>query len=120
LFAHTMGQKSIHTSQWPAADPRLEDDAGEKIGEMLLQAATAVRRFKSEHNLPLGSELAHVQLVVHSPDLLAPLAEANADLKSITRAANVSVTQGVPDPGLEIVAPSDGAQDERMTVALSL
>jgi valyl-tRNA synthetase len=113
LFAQTQGDRSIHTSPWPVADPGLEDDASERIGETLIQAATAVRRFKSERNLPLGSELAHVHLTVHQADLVEPLARATADLKSVTRAAHVSVTHGAPDPELEVVA-----QDERMAVAI--
>jgi valyl-tRNA synthetase len=113
LFAPDRENASIHRSQWPAADIRLEDDASERAGEMLVQTATTVRRYKSEHSLSLGSELEHIQLTVHETDLLKPLAEATADLKSITRAAHVSVTQDAPDPELEIVS-----QSETIAVAL--
>ena len=49
---------SIHTSTWPEYEASLEDKQAEQFGERLVQVASAVRRFKSEHNLALSSELA--------------------------------------------------------------
>jgi valyl-tRNA synthetase len=82
---------SIHRESWPVADPALEDDAAEAVGQTLVAIATAVRRFKSERNLPLGAELNRLQLAAVESDetLLSALREAVVDLKSITRAREI-------------------------------
>ncbi len=114
LFAHHAGQiegdqkaLSIHTSPWPEALPGLEDDNAERTGGLLVEIATAARRFKSEHNLSLGTELRLIQLAfVTAPDdsLMDGLVRAEADLKSITRARQIAFASA-PDPAA-IVADS--------------
>jgi valyl-tRNA synthetase len=83
---------SIHRQSWPVPDPALEDDAAEGVGQTLVEIATAVRRYKSERNLPLGSELNRVQLAAvdgNDPGLEA-LRSSVEDLKSITRAREIA------------------------------
>jgi valyl-tRNA synthetase len=96
------GQRSIHLESWPVADPALEDDAAEAVGQTLVAIATAVRRFKSERNLSLGAELNRVQLAAVESDgmLLPALQEAVVDLKSITRAREI-VLGPAPDEETE-------------------
>ncbi len=109
LFAQRESSESIHTSSWPAADPMLEDETSEAIGKTLVEIATAVRRFKSEHNLPLSTELEQLQLAVSDRDLRESLQKADADLRSITRAKQVMASADIlrpsdgPGPGLKIV-----------------
>jgi valyl-tRNA synthetase len=114
LYAGQEGSPSLHGAPWPAPDARLEDDASETIGETLVQAATAVRRYKSEHSLPLGSELERVHVIPHRAGLLDTLVGAEADLRSVTRARQVTVRQNGLEAGLEIVH-----QDDAITVALA-
>jgi valyl-tRNA synthetase len=82
---------SIHTSGWPVPDPLVEDGAAEQFGELLVDIATAVRRYKSAHSLALGSTLHRLQLAVADPNLEEFLKEAAEDLGSITRAGFVEV-----------------------------
>jgi valyl-tRNA synthetase len=105
---------SIHASAWPIADGRLEDQASETAGEALVAIATAVRRFKSEHNLSLGAELRRIELMTEEQSLAEALRQAKGDLASITRAREVHV-DGQLSPELEIV-PTDGP----LTIALAL
>jgi valyl-tRNA synthetase len=86
LFAASDGATSIHRSQWPQGEARWLDPAAIGLGETLVEMATAVRRYKSDHNLALGGELP--ALHVHTTDAaLAQALEAAApDLLSITRA----------------------------------
>ncbi len=86
LFAATDGATSIHRAVWPAADARFDDEAALAAGETLIDIATAVRRFKSEHNLSLGAPLAALHLPDAPAELAGPLRAATADLLSITRA----------------------------------
>jgi valyl-tRNA synthetase len=76
---------------WPVADPALENDDAEAVGQIMVAIATAVRRFKSERSLSLGEELDRVQLApADGSDSLPPtLRQALADLKSITRAREI-------------------------------
>jgi valyl-tRNA synthetase len=92
LFAEVEGTTSIHVSPWPAPDPALEDAAAETAGNLLVEVATAVRRYKSEHSIPLSAELARLQLAITDPALATMLQQAQADVSSITRARQVQVT----------------------------
>jgi valyl-tRNA synthetase len=83
--------ESIHRRPWPRPDETLLDEDAEKNGERLLEIASAVRRYKSEAGLPLGSELPRLSLASDDPLLLASLREGEADLASITRAQIVSL-----------------------------
>jgi valyl-tRNA synthetase len=84
---------SIHVAPWPVADPRLEDDAAEKVGAALVSIATAVRRYKSEHNLPLGDALQRIELSTADRSLYLVLHEARADVASIARAEDVRISE---------------------------
>jgi len=114
LFAGEQKTASIHVSEWPTPVPMLEDDIDEWTGAVIVEIATAVRRYKSERNLPLGTEMERLQLA-SLDKLLAghqvngrltkgksrelSLQEIEADLKSITRAKQIEVV-GRLDPSL--------------------
>jgi valyl-tRNA synthetase len=106
---------SIHISSWPLPDPELESERALAGGETLVEIATAVRRYKSEHSLPLGSELVRMQLAVGAEAYQQPAEDEGAhlparsetqwlrealiaaipDLLSITRARRVEVVEGL-------------------------
>jgi valyl-tRNA synthetase len=105
---------SIHTAPWPTPDSAFEDERAEVFGRLLVQVATAVRRYKSEHNLALGSELARMQLVPSQPPLddagwaeQADWLAAIPDLKGVTRAREIELAASL-DPALHTL-PADGA-----------
>jgi valyl-tRNA synthetase len=102
---------SIHRTGWPDPQPAFEDTHAETIGEALVEIATAVRRYKSEHSLPLGTELNRLQLAVASPEagLAQALLEATADLMSITRARLVEIIPGA-DSALAFASTQSGIQ----------
>jgi valyl-tRNA synthetase len=80
---------SIHTSDWPKPDNKLINETGDNLGDTLLEIATSVRRFKSEHNLSLATELKRIQLAAGDSQLRENLANGIADLMSITRALQI-------------------------------
>jgi valyl-tRNA synthetase len=108
LFAGSDGAPSIHRARWPEPDPRLEDEEAERFGEVLVEIATAVRRYKSEQSLSLGTKIARLYL---APADFAALGErlraAKGDLASVTRAQEIEVVEGLPE-GVEAVV-SGGA-----------
>ena len=107
LFSTDGRQDSIHTSAWPEVDRSLVDPRAEEAGSALIAVATAVRRYKSEQNLPLGSELRTLQVAAEEPWLLEALEKALPDLTSITRAEEIGVARHL-DPSLQVVL-DDGA-----------
>jgi hypothetical protein len=70
-------------------DSRLVNPLAEEMGEILVAVAIAVRRYKSEHNLSLGSKIGGLYLASDDDKLLESLPEAAIDLISITRASEV-------------------------------
>ena len=105
LYA-TSDHPSIHTSAWPVADPRLEDNTAEAAGRVLVAVATAVRRYKSEHNMPLGGELQRIEVSTDDVGMVDVLCRAEADLASITRARQVGAN-ATPSQGLSSI-PTEG------------
>ncbi len=93
-------RRSIHLSAWPHVDNRYDDDEALNVGEILIAVATAVRRYKSERNLPLGSELKRLQLVLMTEGQVQQIEAAIPDLLSITRASHVEFARQI-SPGLE-------------------
>lgn len=91
LFAEKENTISIHQSSWPQAQAEWRNAQAESAGELLLEIATAVRRYKSEASLSLGSELA--QLLLSTPDLelLSLLNAARQDILSVTRARTLQI-----------------------------
>ncbi|MCP4423169.1 MAG: valine--tRNA ligase [Chloroflexi bacterium] len=112
LFAETDGAASIHRSRWPQVNERWLDETAVSLGETFIEIATAVRRYKSEHNLSLGAELPALHLVAPDETLAAALAEGQTDLISVTRAQAVHIGSMLAD-GLEIVV-----GDGRYAIAL--
>ena len=100
LFAAGLQDASIHTSAWPLPCTQFEDTSALDFGETLVELATAVRRYKSEHNLPLGSELSRLQLALGDGVDAARLQSAIPDLASITRASHIEIVSQL-DPSLE-------------------
>ena len=90
---------SIHTSAWPTPDPAFTDELAEQLGRHLVEVATAVRRFKSERGLPLGSELGGLQVWAEESPLRERMAAASADLMSITRARRIELKAEPPTEG---------------------
>lgn len=102
LFA-TGETDSIHRSTWPAVEAERIDDGAEALGERVIEIATAVRRYKSERQLALGTELRELQVATPDTALAEGLRTSLLDLKSATRAAELSVVESV-DPSFETVS----------------
>ncbi len=105
MFAGDSG-RSIHTTEWPGPKPEWHDPVALAVGEVLVQVATAARRYKSDRNLPLGTPVAGLELRCPHPDLAERLAAAVGDLRSITRAGRVDLVNEI-DPNVEKILAGD-------------
>ncbi len=109
LFAAGENCPSVHRSRWPEPDARFTRPEMAGAGEALLAIASAVRRYKSEHNLSLGSRLDRLQLACVSPGLEEILRASTDDIASITRADRIEIVMTL-DPSLTRLV-SDGPVD---------
>jgi len=78
--------KSIHISDWPKYSKEMINEKVEKIGDAVVGIVSAVRKYKSDKNLSLKSEIK--QLKVATP---VDLTEVLKDIKGVTRAKDISV-----------------------------
>jgi len=99
LFSAEEGIPSIHRADWPGVDARFVNEQFAQDGETLVQIASAVRRYKSEHNLSLGHEINLIQLAAGDSWLADVLQAASADLLSVTRAKTIAYVE-IIDPSL--------------------
>jgi len=95
-------RRSIHLSSWPQPDPAFENPALQGFGEALVSIITSIRRFKSEHNLPLSSDIKKLHLNVDEPGLQDFLQQAVPDLASACRALQVQLVENM-EPGLVLI-----------------
>jgi valyl-tRNA synthetase len=82
---------SIHLMPWPNARQELIDDDADTTGTMLIDIATAVRRYKSEKKLPMGSKLEKIKVAVFKESYADVLKSCLIDIKSVTRAAQIEL-----------------------------
>lgn len=97
LFVDQEGVESIHRASWPEVDEALVDDEAELVGVELVAMATSVRRYKTESQLRLGSELPALALATSDTDLRMALQEAQLDIGCVTRARTVLIQEVLPD-----------------------
>jgi valyl-tRNA synthetase len=86
LFVPIAGPGSIHNSRWPMVNESFISEAADNQGEVLIEIATAVRRYKSESNISLGTSLEQLQLATVDSSMATMLQEALTDIRSVTRA----------------------------------
>jgi valyl-tRNA synthetase len=80
----------------------LVNEQAETAGDVVVEIATAVRRYKTENQLRMGAELARLQVAVQDADLHQALREATADIRSVTRAERVEIAEQI-DGDLKII-----------------
>ncbi len=102
LFAENEGVDSVHRSSWPQIETRWQSEEALQLGNVLLEIATAVRRYKSENSLSLGSELERLVLATPDRALAGELKQASLDLASLTRAEEIAVGPALDGAGAEL------------------
>lgn len=90
---------TIHLSKWPQEEPAFFELKYLEFGETLVAIASAVRRFKSERALSVGTALEKIELEIDQPELRDFLQKAIPDLTSVTRAQKITLVSDL-DRGL--------------------
>lgn len=108
LFARAGEPISLHLTSWPEADPAWKSSQAEATGELLLTVATAVRRYKSEAGISLGSELTRLLISTQDVHQAVLLEAAGRDILSVTRARELRVGAGIAFNGAREIAHLEG------------
>jgi valyl-tRNA synthetase len=104
LFAEHGEQRSLHLTRWPQARADWASAEAESAGEILLEVVTAVRRYKSEASISLGTELDRLLLCTRDAGLTSMLNAARRDILSATRAKELSISEmPLPDGTRQLV-----------------
>ena len=85
-FAEKEKLKSIHNSEWPKYDEKLEDDVLGKTGDSAVGIIQQVRKFKADNKISLGQEIKELIIKTEDDKSLEPFLE---DIKSTTRAKEI-------------------------------
>jgi valyl-tRNA synthetase len=91
LFAENEGYASIHLTRWPKGEADWASAEAEAAGDILLEVATAVRRYKSEASISLGSPLGCLLISTRDAELAAMLDAARLDILGVTRAKELRI-----------------------------
>lgn len=102
VFKKDEAVTSIHISSWPQTQGVLSDNIADTIGDMLIEIATAVRRYKSEKKVPMGSPLEKLKIAVLREDNTEILKKCLIDIKSVTRAQQIDIATAKIDVAVAI------------------
>ncbi len=108
LFAESEGQSSLHLTSWPEANPAWISEQAENAGEILIEVATAVRRYKSEASISLGAEVSKLLLSTDDAELAGLLTAARLDILSVTRAKELSIGRNLTLNGVSEILRKEG------------
>jgi valyl-tRNA synthetase len=108
LFANDEGQPSLHLTSWPKIHPFWANEEAEAAGEILLEVATAVRRYKSEASISLGAELKRLLISTRDAKLASTLNAARRDIQSVTRARELSIGENLAHNGARQILHKEG------------
>lgn len=112
MFASKEGRRSIHVALWPGVDESLIDETAESVGSCLIEIATAVRRYKTEESLPMGSEIQLLEIASENQAVVRALGAAVSDITSVTRSKEVRIVAHLRPDLLPLASEGD------VTVAL--
>jgi valyl-tRNA synthetase len=79
--------RSIHTTLWP--EPLYEDGQGVMDGEIVKEIIRSIRHWKSEHGIPLNSEIQYVGVV--SQRFVSLIERNRADITSTIKAKSIEM-----------------------------
>lgn len=91
------GFKSIHETNWPAANKDLIDDDAEILGELGVKVIGDIRRFKSASGMPLNIQLKSTAIYTEDKMVLHHLNELENDIQGTMRIGDLKVKLGQPE-----------------------
>ena len=95
FFKSNEKNESIHLTKWPEYSPKLVNEKAELIGDIGVDIINAVRKFKSEQNLSLKSEIEEIIFIKDESDgrlvnFKEKINHISEDLKAVLNAEKIS------------------------------
>ena len=87
-FAKEEQQESIHLSAWPSYDHIPVDEVAEKAGDLAVEAVSYARKFKSEMNTSLKTELGQMTILC-TQEMETLLKTVEEDIKAAANAKSI-------------------------------
>ena len=91
IWMSVMKEGLASTSSWPEAEKEFIDEDSEKLGLLAKKLVADVRKYKSDNNLSLGSELEYVELKA-SEALLKDFEKISEDVKGTGKIKELKTT----------------------------
>ena len=88
--------KSIHISEWPSFNSNLVNDSIEKAGDVLVDILCSVRKYKSEKNLSLKTDVQNLKIVCDE-EIKKIIISVEPDLKASTRALKIEFVDSIKE-----------------------
>ena len=95
FFKNKEEKESIHISYWPKYNSGFVNDEIELIGDLGVDIINAIRKYKSEKQLSMKTELNKVILVSNEKDFETMITSIKDDLKAVLQAKEI-VFEGKP------------------------
>ncbi len=114
MYAEGERKDSIHLEGWPSEGMFTVNEEWEFFGEVMIQAVTAVRRYKSENHLPLSKELSGLHISTKNPLIAEQMRNSQVDLRSATRAQEINIQEKIPIDAVILLS------DDQFQVAITL
>jgi valyl-tRNA synthetase len=111
-FAQYEKAVSVHQSKWPEASADMINESADLFGNALVSIASEIRRYKSNLQMSMGEPLARLRITSSRSEVMDALQLSVLDVKSVTRAQDVIVSEK-PDPAATSI---QGAEDLWITI----
>ena len=95
-FAQRDGKKSVHLSNWPTVDQKLDDKDAEKAGDVAVDIISTIRKYKSQKGASLKEGVNEITLELATmKDFQSVVLSIEADLKAVVHAQKISFGKNV-------------------------
>lgn len=69
MFREREGSRSIHETRWPELDGRDVNETAARIGRLAKEVVAAVRKWKSDHGIPLNQKIGRLRIVTSEEEV---------------------------------------------------
>jgi valyl-tRNA synthetase len=103
IFSHMYAKSpedSIHISKWPIADPTLVDEEAERVGDLLIDLITELRKEKNKRGISLNKPAKKLS-IFGDPDTVKDLQLGEVDLKETLKIEQIEYNEGLGNSKVE-------------------
>lgn len=118
IYSH-LKEESVHLQLWPEADEELIDANAEATGELIKEITAAIRRYKSEHGMPLNASLAGIEIYSSITDASDIAGAANSPIKLMTGTPDFEIRSTGIKPNMKVLGKTYRSRAKTIVDALA-